>query len=204
MRKLFVAALVGLVVFVTGCTRNPDTDNANNSNRAAANGNANMTANRDKVQRPDGWVTAKIKLALIADGRTSGFATDVETNGGVVTLSGKVDTPEGKTAAEEVAKSIEGVTSVNNQLQVVPDAKRAEVNASDDKINNDIEKAMDSDPVIQELSLAAESNAGVVTLTGEVETHDQLVKAAQVFRKIPGVKSVVTTAVEVAADQPKG
>ena len=145
----------------------------------------------------DTWITTKAKLALIADSRTSGFATDVVTQDQAVTLSGKVDSAEARSAAEGVVKAVEGVKSVNNQLQVVPEEKRREVNAKDEKINDDIEKSLDSDPALQDLSLSVESNAGVVTLHGTVDNEEQLLKAAEALRQIPGVKSVVTSAVTV-------
>lgn len=194
MRKLSTVAALSLIIFSLACDR---TDNANNANRPVnANANANANIARD-TGTSDSWITAKVKLALLADGRVSGFATDVDTNGGVVTLSGKVDEQANKAAAEEVARGISGVKSVNNQIQVVPDAKRSQVNAADDKIEDEIKKVMDADAGLKGLGLRADSNAGVVTLDGSVDTHDQLVKAAQAVRKVPGVKSVVTTPVTV-------
>jgi hyperosmotically inducible protein len=194
MKKLSTMAVISLLIFSLACDR---TDNANNANRPAnANANANANVARD-TGTSDSWITAKLKLALLADGRVSGFATDVDTKDGVVTLSGKVDEQANKAAAEEVAKGISGVKSVNNQIQVVPDAKRKQVNAADDKIEDEIKKVMDADAGLKGLGLRADSNAGVVTLDGSVDTHDQLVKAAQAVRKVPGVKSVVTTPVTV-------
>jgi hyperosmotically inducible protein len=188
MKKLSTVAVISLIVFSLACDR---TDNANNANRPA---NANVA--RDSGAS-DSWITAKVKLAMLADNRVSGFATDVDTRSGVVTLSGKVDEQANKSAAEEVAKGIEGVKSVNNQIQVVPDARRSQVNAADDKIEEEIKKATDADANLKGLGLRADSNAGVVTLDGSVDTHDQLVNAAQAIRQIPGVKSVVTTPVTV-------
>jgi hyperosmotically inducible periplasmic protein len=194
MKKLSTVAVISLIVFSLACDR---TDNANNANRPAnANANANANVARD-TGASDTWITTKVKLALLADNRVSGFATDVDTRSGVVTLSGKVDEQSNKSAAEEVAKGIDGVKGVNNQIQVVPDAKRSQVNAADDKIEDAIKKAMDADANLKGLGLRADSNAGVVTLDGSVDTQDQLVNAAQAIRKILGVKSVVTTPVTV-------
>lgn len=196
-RILLMITAISVVVLNLACAK-PQNENDNNANRAASNSNANANASASgKSDLSDTWVTAKVKLALLADSRISGFATDVDTNNGAVTLSGKVDSEENKNAANEVAKGIDGVKSVNNQIQVVPDAKRDQVNATDDKIEDAIGKAMETDANLTDVSLAAESNAGVVTLSGSVDTPDQLLKAAQSIRKIPGVKSVVTTPVTV-------
>ena len=196
IKQLLVMASMVLVMFVVACERAENANNANRSASANANNNANANAARTSGVS-DAWVTAKTKLALIADKRTSGFATDVDTNNGTVTLSGKVDTEQAKTAATEVARGIEGAKSVNNQLQVVPDAKRKDVDTADDKIKDAIKKAMDTEPNLKGLSLSADSNAGVVTLSGTVDTHEQLVKAAEAIRRIPGVKVVATTPVTV-------
>lgn len=202
MKNTFALAVMLVIVFCTSC--NPDT-NSNNANRAASanrNINANASAGAEGARQGsnDGWITTKTKIALIADGRTSGFATDVDTKDGVVTLSGKVDTAEAKNAATEVAKGIDGVKSVDNQLQVVPEAKRKEVNEADDKIEGAIENAMKNDAKLKDLRLTPKVNAGAVTLNGSVDTQQQLLDAAQAIRAVPGVKSVDTKQVTVKND----
>ncbi|HKP86619.1 MAG TPA: BON domain-containing protein [Blastocatellia bacterium] len=196
MTRIFFAATAFCFLAVSlAC--NP----ASNSNNANARANANATASANRTaapgSRPDSWITLKVKLALLAESPTSGYETEVDTKDGVVTLTGKVDTNEARTEMESTARKIEGVTGVNDQLQVVPDAKRKEVNASDDKIEDEIGKAIDNDPKLKDLSLSADSNAGVVSLDGTVDTNDELLHAAQVIRKVPGVRSVVTSAVTV-------
>jgi osmotically-inducible protein OsmY len=46
------------------------------------------------------------------------MAISVQTFSGKVTLTGAVDTPEQRRAAEETAKSVKGVTGVNNNLEI--------------------------------------------------------------------------------------
>lgn len=191
MRKLLLLLMISLLLFSLACARN---ENANHANTNAA---ANANRADSNTARSDSWVALKTKLALIANSPTSGYDTDVDAKEGTVTLTGKVDTDAVKSEAEQVARKVEGVRGVNNQLQVVPEAKRSEVNAADEKIKDAIGKLMDSDPNLQNLSLSIDSNAGVVSLDGSVDTLDQLWKAAQVIRKVPGVKSVVTGGVNV-------
>jgi Predicted periplasmic or secreted lipoprotein len=66
----------------------------------------------------DSWIWFKTRAALLTTDnlRESTINVDVENN--VVTLRGTVANVAQKTAAEKVAKSIEGVTRVQNQLQV--------------------------------------------------------------------------------------
>lgn len=189
MKKLLTTTFLLLFALAIAC------DRADNANRTE-NANERAGAERD-TGGSDGWITAKVKLALLADQRVSGFATDVDTKDGTVTLSGIVDEQTNKSAAEEVARDVEGVKNVNNQLQVVPGAKRDEISEADDKIEDAISTVMDQDQVLKELSLSADSNAGVVTLDGNVESQEQLLKAAQAVRSVPGVKAVVTSPVTV-------
>jgi hyperosmotically inducible protein len=198
MRKILIATAISLALLNLACRDGEHNSNANHNVNARAGSNAN--AGHKAGGASDGWITTKVKLALLANSPTSGFETDVDTKEGLVTLTGIVDTNEAKAAADETAKSVEGVRGVNNQIQVVPDAKRKEVNASDDKIKDEIGKVIDTDPRLKDLSLSVDSNAGVVSLDGTVDTNEQLLYAAQAIRKIPGVKSVVTSAVTVSGD----
>ena len=66
----------------------------------------------------DSVVTAKVKTALIESPDTKAHQINVETDHGVVQLSGFVDNAAAKTAATNVAKSVSGVKSVKNELSV--------------------------------------------------------------------------------------
>lgn len=200
MRRVLVGIAAALAVALTLACAKP-VDDASEGNRTA-NTNAAPVANRSGTAAVnDTLITLKVKTALFGDKRTSGLETDVDSKDGAVTLSGKVDTDEAKSAAEEVAKKIEGVRSVSNMLQVVAEAKRSEVNTSDDKIESAIEKVIDTDPNLSDLSLFAKVNAGVVTLSGSVDTQKQLLDATQAIRKLAGVKAVDATQVTVKEDK---
>jgi hyperosmotically inducible protein len=66
----------------------------------------------------DGAITTKVKSALAGDSRTKAHQINVETSDGQVQLSGFVDTSEARSTAEELARSVEHVKSVNNQIDV--------------------------------------------------------------------------------------
>jgi osmotically-inducible protein OsmY len=66
----------------------------------------------------DKVVTTKVKAALLNDPEVKGLQVNVETFNGVVQLSGFVDTPEQIPRATEVAKGVEGVKSVKNDLNL--------------------------------------------------------------------------------------
>lgn len=66
----------------------------------------------------DSVITARVKSALIADSRTKAREINVTTNSGTVQLGGFVDSSDEKSAAAEIARSVQGVKSVDNQLDV--------------------------------------------------------------------------------------
>ena len=149
---------------------------------------AATTAEKEPVT--DSWVTAKTKIALFADARVKGRQINVETKNGVVMLRGKVDSDEAKTAAEETAKSIDGVKSVKNELQVVAPAKRKVVEEKDDAITDRVKREIAKDSRLSKSSIDVKTNAGVVSLTGEVPDITSSAKASWTAWKVVGVKSV--------------
>lgn len=66
----------------------------------------------------DSVITAKVKSALIEDSRTKAYQIEVTTNNGRVQLGGFVNSSSAKNAAQEIARSVEGVKSVINSLSV--------------------------------------------------------------------------------------
>ncbi len=66
----------------------------------------------------DATISTKVKTKLFDDPQLSGFAIDVETFEGEVTLTGAVSTAEAQSRASELAASVYGVKGVNNLLKV--------------------------------------------------------------------------------------
>jgi len=67
----------------------------------------------------DASITAQVKMAFLTHHSTSAFKTGVETNNGIVTLSGNATSGAGKDMATKVARDINGVTSVVNNMTIV-------------------------------------------------------------------------------------
>ena len=61
-------------------------------------------------------ITADIKSRFLADSDIKSLEISVKTHKGIVTLTGKVDTQEQIDKAIQIAKSVDGVTSVKNKL----------------------------------------------------------------------------------------
>jgi osmotically-inducible protein OsmY len=66
----------------------------------------------------DGWLWVKTRFDLAAADDLRDSTINVDVDKAVVTLSGTVASAAQKTKAEQVAKAVEGVTSVKNMLKV--------------------------------------------------------------------------------------
>ena len=78
-------------------------------------------ANKETVGQSleDAWIHTKVVAKLITNSQTPERKINVDVVDGAVTLRGQVDTAEGKTEAERLAKDTDGVKSVKNELKVV-------------------------------------------------------------------------------------
>lgn len=66
----------------------------------------------------DAAITSSVKAKLVADRAANLTRVDVDTNNGVVSLNGVVETPEQRARAEQLAMEASGVKRVVNNLQV--------------------------------------------------------------------------------------
>ena len=66
----------------------------------------------------DSWITTKVKTAILNEPSLKVMQINVETYKGVVQLSGFVDSAASQAKAVEIARSVQGVTSVKNDLRL--------------------------------------------------------------------------------------
>lgn len=66
----------------------------------------------------DSAITSKVKTSILGDSKLSVFQISVETFKGIVQLSGFVDSSQIAARAVELARTVRGVKSVNNNLIV--------------------------------------------------------------------------------------
>jgi hyperosmotically inducible periplasmic protein len=146
------------------------------------------TAHDMKEATSDTWITSKAKIALFADDRVKGRDVSVETMNGEMFLRGKVESEEAKGAAAEVARGIDGVKNVKNDLQVVPPSMRKAVTADDKAITRSVESRFSKDPELKKIDVR--TDAGVVVLSGQVASIAVAARASEMAHKVDGVKAV--------------
>jgi len=66
----------------------------------------------------DATISASVKTRLIAEKASNLTRIDVETTNGVVSLNGVVQSSQQKAHAEDLARHVDGVRGVNNNLQI--------------------------------------------------------------------------------------
>jgi osmotically-inducible protein OsmY len=149
------------------------------------------------ADRPDMWLTTKAKLALLTTDGISITGVNVDTVNGAVTLHGKVKTEAEKEKAALAVKSIDGVKSVSNLLQVVPDAFKNVTKANDSAIKEGVENTF-KDKRVEGIKVASVNN-GVVLLSGKASTLAEKLRAVELAWSVGGV-SRVASEIETGGD----
>jgi hyperosmotically inducible periplasmic protein len=140
----------------------------------------------------DAVITTKVKSTLLTDSQARSGDTSVETRKGEVLLSGFVDSQAQADREVQLAKSVEGVQSVQNKL-MIKDGKAATAgNQLDDSvITVKVKSALLADDRTRGTEFAVTTNKGVVQLSGFVDSADEQARATSVARNVEGVQSVV-------------
>ena len=154
----------------------------------------NVTFGRQQAQRvahAEDTVSREVRHQLVMLPRYSVFdILQYSVNGGHVTLKGAVTDPTVKSDAESAVKSIEGVESIDNQIEVLP------LSPNDDQIRRAVYRAIYSEPSLQRYSEGALQSIhiivknGNVTLVGTVDNDGDKDVANIKAKSVPNVFSV--------------
>jgi osmotically-inducible protein OsmY len=143
-------------------------------------------------EHSDGWMTMKVKGVLAFHRNVSATATEVKTENGVVTLTGKADSEAQKQLTGEYAKDVEGVTEVRNNLVVTKGAHRTLGEKVDDtSITAQVKSALLFHKSTHALATKVVTKNGVVTLHGEANNAAERDLVSKLAEDINGVKRVV-------------
>lgn len=150
----------------------------------------------------DWTTTLNVKLVLLNKLGTDSLRVDVDAVAGAVTLTGMVARRETKELAETVAKSVEGVKSVNNDIRLDSDvanpskasvaAGETEAELEDALLQTKVRLALVDKMGSDGFKIGTDAADGVVTLEFEKSfTAGRRQEAAEVVRSVDGVKKVV-------------
>ena len=141
--------------------------------------------NQSESALPDEELRAAVKREIECRPSIHSQAINVMASGAAITLTGFVHSFAQKRIAERAAKSVCGVVSVTNDIEVQPSTR------TDPEIAREVRHVLKSNAIVSEFKIKATVHQGVVTLDGTVESNCQKVSAADAVMGVHGVLSVV-------------
>lgn len=150
----------------------------------------------------DTWLEASIATTFLLNSHLNAFEIDTDVNAGVVTLDGTVDESIDKDLAEEIARSFEGVKSVENKIKIAGrpgDAERKQVVASKRSFSQMVNDATTTAAVKSRLlwnkhtegsNINVDTSNNIVTLKGTVRSGDERELAERLAENTSGVRRV--------------
>ena len=142
-----------------------------------------------QAARPDAWITAQVRVAILTTDGAGRTAVKVDTEHGQVTLHGTVRSQAEKSKAEAAARGVEGVMGVHNLVQIVPEAEREAVKASDKDVKSAVEAALKTHKSLEGINVESVNN-GVVLLGGKTKTLADKLFAIETAYDCVGVRHV--------------
>jgi len=150
----------------------------------------------------DASLGADVRLALIDKLGFDALGISVDTEGGHVFLTGRVEKRATQELAEEVALSVPGVTKVENSLELKGSGRPPETTAdravehtesevSDAALELRVGKNLLGEIGRYALHLEVESSEGVVSIRGKVPDQERKDLALRAAQNTPGVKKVI-------------
>ncbi|WDY58161.1 BON domain-containing protein [Pseudomonas sp. PSKL.D1] len=156
----------------------------------------------------DATLAAVIRARLLWSRTTEKAPIEVQSSDGVVTLRGRVDSPEAKELAGVVARTTDGVHLVNNLVSLdtaaMAKARENPVGAptgpqpSDSWVVDKIQNSYRFSRNLDGLNIKVASEEGMVRLSGEVVSSEQKTIAVEIARQIIGVRGVDADLLKVA------
>lgn len=133
-------------------------------------------------QLTDQMITDHVEDELLFDQAVMSVNIDVETDDGVVSLTGKVNNILAQERATKIVQLVKGVRSIINRVKVIPNTER-----TDQQIQKDVKAALLADPATESYDLNVSVSDGVVTLKGETDSWQEKELAATVAKGVRGV-----------------
>jgi len=142
----------------------------------------------------DAWITMKVKAILAFHKNVSAASTEVKTENGVVTLSGKAESEAQKQLTGEYAKDVDGVAEVRNDLIVTPASKATHetlgMKVDDTSITAQVKSTLLFHKSTHALATRVTTKDGTVTLRGEARNASEKELVTKLVNDIKGVKHV--------------
>ena len=198
-KTLKLSSLLSIVTLVVVCGLS--VAHAGNDGSSSTAMNEKNASAQSAVK--DAWLDGKLEATLLFNQHLNSFDIDTEVKNGVAYLSGKVDSDIDRDLAGEIAKSIDGVNDVENDLQVKKNASGEDTasewsqerqsfkqNVMDATLTAQIKSKLLLNGNTSGLAINVDSNHGEVTLSGTVDSDEEKELAVRIAGNVEGVKDV--------------
>jgi len=142
----------------------------------------------EEEERSDLSINSELKAKLLADSQLSGFSVDVDTQQHKVVMTGEVANKIMKDKAQRLAKTVQGVRSIDNQLVITGEKVPPESERSDTGIHTELKAKLFADSELSGWAINVDVEDRVVTLTGTVDTQELKTKATELGETVAGVE----------------
>ena len=129
--------------------------------------------------RTDPAIQVDVDARLSADPATAPLSLDISINRGVVRLAGEVNSREQRRRAVELARSVDGVKDVVDEMH-----------PSDAAIVAAVKSALSADPLVGSVPIEVDATRGNVRLMSDQTDKEQRARAMELSTKVDGVKHV--------------
>ena len=137
----------------------------------------------------DSILSTKIKTKMIGDEFVKARNIDVDVLNGVVYLIGVVESSSQKRMAAGIARGVEGVRHVENQLLV--GKTTIGKGFEDTMLTSKIRAKLLQDPDIRSTNIDVDTNNNVITLTGIVKTDKERNRVLYVVQEVADKRQIV-------------
>lgn len=151
------------------------------------------------VAANDAAITARVQSKFFVEERVKGRRIDVDTRGGVVTLSGQVADENERAQALLLARTTEGVARVEDHLTVAPydgppagqPPAQGAARPDDATVTTTIQAKYFVDPTVKASAIEVSARDGVVVLQGSVANDAARKQAIAIAQNTGGVVQVI-------------
>ncbi|HWI65759.1 MAG TPA: BON domain-containing protein, partial [Symbiobacteriaceae bacterium] len=139
-------------------------------------------------------IQEQVKSALMSGTESAGIDIKVSVEDGVVRLYGVVDVLSHRTVADDIVRSIPGVTRIENEITIAD-----EEHATDKQLRGAITSKLAHRPEFRDMGVKVEH--GHVHLVGHAGSYEDVREAARLVEDMAGVMEVKTQKVKVGEGQ---
>lgn len=180
--NLYICALFLLNICVSGCAPMVVGGAGATGYKAATDERTIGTMFDDSV------ISSTVKTKMIGDELVKARYIDVDVLNGVVYLIGVVESSSQKRMAGDIARGVEGVRSVNNQL-IIGTTSAGQI-LDDSFLTSKIKTELIKTENVKSNNVDVDTVNGVVTLTGIVSSVQEKNKVLYVVQQVSGSHSI--------------